>query len=67
MSKKINIIITNDSDSEMMKIETSEGNSLFYGNYWDFNRDPESFAELFKALNMNTEIKEIEYEDWEDE
>lgn len=30
--------------------------SVFYGNYWDFNRDGESFKKLFELIDNNIEV-----------
>lgn len=57
------IIITADESCEMIKIE-KEGNELFYGNETDFNRDAETFEELFKSLGVETVIIKKPYSEW---
>jgi hypothetical protein len=45
------IKISYASEEEMMQISNSDG-IVFYGNYWDFPRNPE---ELFKIIKQLTE------------
>lgn len=58
------IIIKEDQDCEMMSITTSEGECLFYGNYWDFNRTGDSFKSLFEKLGFDVKLTETEYSNW---
>lgn len=51
------IKISYNADEEMMQIEVGRKN-IFFGNYWDFSRDPESLAEFFKKLGHEVETKE---------
>lgn len=61
---KIIAKITTDKKTEMIKIEDEEGNCLFYGNEWDFNRDAKTFKNLFEKLGVKTEIVEKAFEEW---
>ena len=57
------ITIVEDEDSEMLQIKA--GNKwLFEGNYWDFDRCAEGFAEMFELLGHEVEIIEKPYDDW---
>lgn len=57
--------ITTDRNCEMIKIEIENGECIFYGNVWDFDRDAETFQELFEKLGVKTEIVEKTYDEWE--
>jgi len=59
----VKIKITEDSESEMLKIET-ETECLFEGNYWDFNRGGSSFKEFFESMGIEVELEEKEYNKW---
>jgi len=38
---------------EMIQIINKDGEVVFGGNYWDFNRSPEGFKSLFESLGIN--------------
>lgn len=57
------ITIREDKSCEMLDIHTSKGQTLFYGNVWDFDRSLESFADLFKKAGLEVVTKEFNYED----
>ena len=59
------IIIVEDVNSDMLSIETSDNVHLFYGNYWDFNRDGKSFQDMFEKLGFEVEYNEKDYDEWE--
>ncbi len=58
------IIITQDTTCEMLKIETSDGKCIFSGNEWDFNRDGDSFKNLFEQIGLKVTIINKKYEEW---
>ncbi len=58
------IIITYDDDCEMLSICNDKG-SIFYGNYWDMNRDGKSLAKLFKKIGIDAEAIEKDFDDWD--
>jgi len=56
-----NIEIINDTNSEMLSTKVN-GNTIFFGNYWDFNV-PEDISKLLKSvetINLTEENKSIE-------
>ena len=55
--------ITEDSSSEMLKIET-ETHCLFEGNYWDFDRCGAAFKEMLESVGCDVEIIEKDYDEW---
>jgi len=59
----MNIKITEDTDSEMTKIER-DGECVFEGNYWDLNTDGGSLECLFGKMGLKVELIEKDYEDW---
>jgi hypothetical protein len=63
---KTRVIITEDSDSEMLRIET-ETHCLFEGNYWDFNRSGSTFKELLEDVGCDVVINEKDYDEWYDD
>jgi len=52
-----------DYNCEMLSIEEGE-NSLFYGNFWDFNR-PGDIVALLQNLGHEVEVVEQDYEEWD--
>ena len=60
---KTKVVITEDSNSEMLRIET-ETHSLFEGNYRDFNRCGHSFKELLESVGCDVEIIKKDYDEW---
>ena len=58
------IVITQDTSCEMLKIETSDGKYLFEGNEWDFNRSGDSFKKLFEDAGLKVKLIEKNYSDW---
>ncbi len=38
---------------EMIQIINKDGEVVFGGNYWDFDRSPEGFKSLFESLGIN--------------
>jgi|GEM_PF-6726644 len=49
--------ISYNSQEEMMHIETDNG-TVFYGNYSDFKRDPDSLYKLFVSLGLSVKKDE---------
>jgi len=41
---------------EMIQIINQDGKVVFGGNYWDFNRNPESFKRLFESLGLKVSM-----------
>lgn len=58
------IIITEDQNCDMIKIENEKGNCAIYGNYWDINRTGQSFLQLFKDLGIEVELVEKPFDEW---
>lgn len=58
------VIITEDSDSEMLRIETET--YCFEGNYWDFDRCGSFFKKLLEAVGADVELIEKDYNEWYD-
>jgi hypothetical protein len=54
------IKIENDEDNEMMKISFNN-KVIFHGNYWDFDRDPDSIYRFLKKLNLKVELKKYDW------
>lgn len=48
--------ISYNESEEMMSIKDKNGKSVFYGNYWDFNKEPKSIAKLLTSLGMNVNL-----------
>ncbi len=46
------ITISYNSDEEMMSI-SQNGKIIFYGNYSDFSREPESLGKFLRDLNIH--------------
>ena len=61
MTTKSKIIIYKDENCEMMKIVNND-KTIFEGNYWDFEREPDSILSFLKKLNIKAEVKEYEFE-----
>ena len=57
------IIITEDPDCEMLDITIADGQELFHGNAWDFNRDGETFKQLFENLGISVVLKKKDMSD----
>lgn len=49
------IKISYNPSQEMMHIENDKG-TLFYGNYWDFSRNPKDLAKLFEQMGLKVKI-----------
>jgi hypothetical protein len=62
--KKIKVIITEDSSSEMLQMKTSDDKCLFEGNYWDFITDSNTFKILFEKLGIECNLVEKPYDEW---
>ena len=59
----MNVLIEYDDDDEMLSItNTTDDECVFYGNYWDFARGPESFRQLFQRLGLDVELKKRSFE-----
>lgn len=59
----MNVLIEYDDDTEMLSItNTIDDECVFYGNYWDFNRGPENFRQLFERLGLEVELKKRLFE-----
>ena len=59
--KNLNISVVSCSISynqseEMMSIKNKDGKTVFYGNYWDFNKEPQSLAKLLTSLGLKVEL-----------
>lgn len=57
--KKAKVIIEDDFENEMLSMVADNGKSLFYGNYWDFNRNGENFKSLFQKLDIEVDFKNV--------
>jgi len=58
------IFITEDTDSEMIRIVTEEGKHLFEGNYWDFDFCGKNIQKLLKNAGLKVELTELNYDEW---
>lgn len=54
-SEKNKITISYNPDEEMMAIRRN-GKTVFYGNYWDFKKDPDSIKDFLYDLGLDVEI-----------
>ena len=45
-----------DEEKALMSITNSEGEKVFYGNTWDFERDPSDLKEFLMKLGVETEL-----------
>lgn len=50
-------LIEYNQRDEMMSI-TKNGESVFYGNYWDFDRDPKGLSKFLKELGLYVVLRE---------
>ncbi len=50
------VLIRYHEDSEMMEI-TKDGEQVFFGNYWDFSREPQSIKKFLNAFGIKAKIK----------
>jgi hypothetical protein len=41
---------------EMIQIINQDGKVVFSGNYWDFDRSPEGFKNLFELLGLKVSM-----------
>lgn len=60
------ITIKYNESEEMMEV-FNNGRSVFYGNYWDFHNDPHYLRQFLEKLELDVELKNVDYEDCEDE
>lgn len=60
------IFITEDTDSEIIKLVTEEGKHLFEGNYWDFDFSGKSLLSLLKNAGLKVELTDLPYDEWYD-
>jgi hypothetical protein len=44
--------ISYNESEEMMAIRDKNGKTVFYGNYWDFDREPQSLSKLLTLLGL---------------
>lgn len=51
------IIISYNEDNEMMYIEV-DGENIFSGNYWDFDRSPKGLAQFLGRLGVAVTLKD---------
>lgn len=58
-----NVLIEYDRNCEMMSITSKNGKVIFYGNYWDFDREPESLKRFIEKLGLKVDMKETELEE----
>lgn len=49
------ITILDDPNSEVMTIKAGD-RILFYGNYWNFPREPRTISQIFNKLGIPTEV-----------
>ncbi len=56
MKDKIDCKISYNDKEEMLSIRNGNDESVFYGNYWDFSRGPESIARFLTELGLSVEI-----------
>lgn len=61
MTSRSKVVIYKDENCEMMKI-ICDGKTVFEGNYWDFERDPDNIARFLKKLKINAGVQEYEFE-----
>lgn len=47
----------------MLKITNDKNETVFYGNYWDFSRDPIFLAKLLTQLGLIVEIQKSKNDD----
>ena len=57
-----NVVDINYNDNEEMMSIMHNGKCLFYGNFWDFERDPESLAEFLQKLGITVNLSESDAE-----
>lgn len=50
--------ISYNPDEEMMSI-TTEDETLFYGNYWDFDRSPKQLAKFLKKIGVDVHLTRL--------
>lgn len=58
-----NIKITEDSNSEMLRIEINN-KCIFEGNYWDFDRSGNGFKKMLEKIGYNVQLIEKDYDEW---
>lgn len=51
----MNIVVSKDSDSEMLAIEVNQ-KAIFYGNYWDFSVPKDLEKLLIEIEKVNSEV-----------
>lgn len=49
------VTISYNSEEEMMHIENDNG-TVFYGNYWDFSREPKDLYKFLVQLGLPVKI-----------
>ena len=49
------IKISYNPDEEMMSIST-DNETVFYGNYWDFSRNPEAIGNFLYRLGLDVHV-----------
>lgn len=57
------VIFKVDYECEMLSI-TKSGKTLFYGNFWDFNR-PDDLVNLLDQVGIRTKVVEQDYDEWD--
>jgi hypothetical protein len=55
------ITITDDKSNEMLTIKTAEGEVLFDGNYWDFDRSGEFIKDLLTKMGVDVTLSTKTY------
>lgn len=68
------VTILDDPSCDMMSIDVKSTmgkvsglSNVFYGNYWDFDREPKALEKLFKELKLNVKYQEYPLGDLEAE
>ena len=56
LNSVVSCSIRYSESEEMIQIINQDGEVVFGGNYWDFNRDPESFKTLFESLGLKVSM-----------
>ena len=51
------IIINYDENSDYIEIFNSNGKTIYYGSYWDFNRHPDIIKEFLENCGLTVELK----------
>ena len=55
-----NVVVKNDKQNEILIIE-KDGETIFNGNYWDFNRDGKSMKNFIEKLGLTVDYIEFDH------